>query len=75
MENSVFGADYKEEVLQQRVDTLNMIYVAFTRARCNLLIWGAASANGKLACVGDIISHAIQMDEEESDLRYSQGRC
>ena len=74
MENSVFGADYKEEVLQQRVDTLNMIYVAFTRARCNLLIWGAASANDKLACVGDIISHAIQMDEEEeSELRYRKG--
>ena len=74
MENSVFGADYKEEVLQQRVDTLNMIYVAFTRARCNLLIWGAASANGKLTCVGDIISHAIQMnEEEESELRYRKG--
>ena len=70
----MFGADYKEEVLQQRVDTLNMIYVAFTRARCNLLIWGAASANGKLSCVGDIISHAIQMnEEEESELRYIQG--
>ncbi len=73
MENSVFAPDYQEEMLQRRVDTLNMIYVAFTRARCNLMIWGMTSAGGKLSCVGDLIGSTLEMSEEEDELRYEQG--
>lgn len=73
MENSVFASDYQEETLQRRVDTLNMIYVAFTRARCNLMIWGLTSANGKLTCVGDLIFSSLEMTDEEDALRYEQG--
>ena len=73
MENSVFGPDYLEEMLQRRVDTLNMIYVAFTRARCNLMIWGVTSASAKVSCVGDLIFNALEMDDEDDALRYQQG--
>jgi len=73
MEHSVFASDYQEEMLQRRVDTLNMIYVAFTRARCNLMIWGMTSANGRLACVGDLVGGALEMTEEEDTLRHEQG--
>lgn len=40
MQDSVFHREYEEEHLQMRVDALNMMYVAFTRAEKNLLVWG-----------------------------------
>lgn len=73
MEHSAFGSDYQEEMLQRRVDTLNMIYVAFTRARCNLMTWGVTSVSRKLTCVGDLIYNTLEMHEEEDTLRYQQG--
>lgn len=38
LENTIFKADYREEVLKNNVDNLNLIYVAFTRASNNLVI-------------------------------------
>lgn len=38
LENSIFQSDYREEVLRNNVDNLNLIYVAFTRASENLII-------------------------------------
>lgn len=40
MQYSVFASEYEEEHLQMRVDALNMVYVAFTRAEKNLFVWG-----------------------------------
>ena len=40
MEGSVYALDYYEEKLQNSVDNLNLLYVAFTRARRNLFIIG-----------------------------------
>ena len=37
---SVFAPDYEEEHLERRVDALNTLYVAFTRAKANLYVWG-----------------------------------
>lgn len=36
---SVYEASYQYEHLQQRVENLNLAYVAFTRPRYNLLLW------------------------------------
>lgn len=41
---SYFGADYEREKQQRRVDCINMAYVAFTRAKENLLVWAAYTA-------------------------------
>lgn len=38
LENSIFKGEYREEVLKNNVDNLNLIYVAFTRASKNLVI-------------------------------------
>lgn len=73
MENSVFSSNYQEEMLQKRVDTLNLIYVAFTRAQCNLLIWGKTSGNEKLTNVGNLIYNSLKMVEQEDSFRYEQG--
>ncbi|MBQ7179719.1 MAG: UvrD-helicase domain-containing protein [Bacteroidaceae bacterium] len=37
---SYYAASYDEEHFQRRVDALNLLYVAFTRAERNLMIWG-----------------------------------
>lgn len=39
IKDSVFATDYEEEHLQMRIDALNELYVAFTRARNNLFVW------------------------------------
>ena len=60
MQQSDFAPDYNEEHLQRRVDALNMIYVAFTRAESNLFVWGlAAEKEGTITSAGDLIRAAL----------------
>lgn len=40
MMDSIYADDYLEESFQNRVDNLNLLYVAFTRAKHNLFILG-----------------------------------
>ena len=47
MAESYFNRRYKEEHLHKRVDTLNTLYVAFTRAAMNLYVWAHAGEKGK----------------------------
>lgn len=42
-ENSSYCNDYENERLQRRIEELNALYVAFTRAEHNLYVWGASS--------------------------------
>ena len=60
MQQSAFAPDYNEEHLQRRVDALNMIYVAFTRAENNLYVWGlTAEKEGTISIAGDLIRAAL----------------
>ena len=40
MSQSVYGTSYVEEKKQLWIDNLNLLYVAFTRASKNLIVWG-----------------------------------
>ena len=40
MAESIYKEDYLNERLQLWVDNLNLLYVAFTRAETNLIVWG-----------------------------------
>jgi len=40
MKGTIYENDYKDEYLQNTVDNLNLLYVAFTRASNNLFIFG-----------------------------------
>ena len=77
MQQSDFAPDYNEEHLQRRVDALNMIYVAFTRAESNLFVWGlAAEKEGAIASAGDLIRAAISNSQfiiHNSQLNYTLG--
>ncbi len=64
MQQSEFASDYNEEHLQRRVDALNMIYVAFTRAENNLYVWGLAAENeGTISIAGDLIRASLPNDQ------------
>lgn len=40
LEGTIYEKDYHHERLQETVDNLNLLYVAFTRARQNLFVYG-----------------------------------
>ena len=46
MGKSFYSDRYEEEHLQSRVDELNALYVALTRASCNMYIWGICNDKG-----------------------------
>jgi len=45
MQASIFRADYDEETLRNNVDNLNLLYVAFTRAKNNMFIFTSELKN------------------------------
>ena len=49
MQASVFQKEFREEQLQLWVDNLNLLYVAFTRACKNLIIWSTPQASRTVA--------------------------
>ena len=56
MNESIYQADYKKEKLQLWVDNLNLLYVAFTRPKCNLVVW---CKEGQSNSVSELLSCAI----------------
>ena len=61
---SDFAPRYEEEHRQQRIENINLLYVAFTRAQYNLYIWYSVKsmrAGGKT--MGHIISETIAAGE------------
>ncbi|MCQ2067222.1 MAG: UvrD-helicase domain-containing protein [Bacteroidaceae bacterium] len=63
--NSVFSADYREETGRQLVDNLNLLYVAMTRPKLNLVMLSTVTP-GKTATrpqnISDVISCCITTD-------------
>ncbi len=68
MENTDFAAAYRQEHEARRADALNVIYVAFTRAESNLMVWGATTQDGEVKVPketsGDMIAGALEMQED-----------
>lgn len=55
---SAFASDYAREHLYARLDELNSLYVAFTRARNNIYVWAVGNAKGiaqPSRSVGDLV--------------------
>ena len=76
-EQSVYAADYQEEHLQRRIENLNLLYVGFTRAEKNLLVWGTGmpSAIGKKTMtIGDLIAAVLEEEcTADNELIYNHG--
>ena len=56
MAESIYGNDYLHERLQLWVDNLNLLYVAFTRAGKNLIIW---SKKGQKGTMSELLTNAL----------------
>ena len=68
---SIYAADYEHEHFQRRIENLNLLYVAFTRAEKNLLVWTKGYANPKgTSTVCDLIKKTLG---EELDDTFESG--
>ena len=78
MEKSIYSEDYKEEHKQEYIENLNLLYVAFTRARHNLFIQGISKPQGipsdSIKTVSDLIRFTLPLrKEEENILTWKEG--
>lgn len=84
MQQSIYRNEFLDERLQLWVDNLNLLYVAFTRAKKNLIIWGKAGLKGTVA---DLLQQSMEQiaeptvtddadgeeEEPENDIVYEIG--
>lgn len=76
---SIYEKDYFHEYLQNRVDNLNLLYVAFTRARCNLFVIGKRNGGNSrspliqasLPAVAAMLEGAELADDGNKDMPVS----
>jgi len=87
LQGTIFAADYDEEHFQNIIDNLNMLYVAFTRPRCNLFVLGVRRMTKKSKKDGDegtpneryraaLIEQVIENEatiNDQGDLIYERG--
>ena len=84
---SVFAPDYEEEHLERRVDALNTLYVAFTRAKANLYVWGKTKPYEKfidkdktiknVTTAAELIYRSLRNEENDKDgesFTYEKGK-
>ena len=70
MASSIYRGSFLEEQLQLWVDNLNLLYVAFTRACKNLLVWGRQDQRGTVSeLLDDALALLTDNNEEEVTLR------
>lgn len=82
MKGSIYEQDYYHEHLQNVVDNLNLLYVAFTRAGRNLFVYGKrGNANQRSALIENVVMNICDemggkiMGENDSklDLEFDYG--
>ncbi|MGQ7870303.1 UvrD-helicase domain-containing protein [Sunxiuqinia sp. sy24] len=61
MGESIFFQEYFQEKISNYIDNLNMLYVAFTRARTALFTWSVTT--GKFGNMADVLLHALEKVE------------
>lgn len=71
---SLFADQFNEEMKMRYIDNLNLAYVAFTRPRCNLFIWGTYSGNNN-DNMGNLLSSTLGNMPEFFNPRPSANDC
>ena len=69
MADSVFAKPYHEYLLNTRFDELNAVYVAFTRARCNLFVWAVTKGfdpEKEKMNVGELVYNGVGGNREST---------
>ena len=72
MMGTIFETDYHHEHLQNTVDNLNLLYVAFTRARNSLFVIGRRKASGTRSLLIEqtlpLVADALQGTDPHADI-------
>ena len=82
MMGTIYEHDYLNEHLQNVVDNLNLLYVAFTRASKNLFVFGRRNAKTTRSALIETVLPAMQLDgstldgmeDDGSDITFTYGR-
>jgi len=68
MNESIYHHEYLKEKLQLWVDSLNLLYVAFTRPKCNLVVWCKESQKNTVAeLLASSLIHTSCKAQESTD--------
>ncbi|KAA6329483.1 ATP-dependent helicase/nuclease subunit A [termite gut metagenome] len=70
MAESVYRKDYLHERLQLWVDNLNLLYVAFTRARKNLIVW--SKKKGQVRTVSELLTQSLSCMASGRDIDWNE---
>ncbi len=72
--NSIYRNIFKQEMFDKYVENLNLLYVAFTRTRQNLLVWADCSKKGIATILRDSLDTFDEVCEfgERSALKVSK---
>jgi ATP-dependent helicase/nuclease subunit A len=74
LKKTLFAGDYYTEYLNQYIDNLNLLYVAFTRARDGLFVFCKPGKDEKLKNVSDLASKVLKKGIlEQKDNIFSYG--
>ena len=81
MRGTIYEHDYLDEHLQNTVDNLNLLYVAFTRASHNLFVIGRRGAKNTRALLIETVLYELKLDNaqiegienDEAPLRFQYG--
>ena len=75
MNESIYQKDYQKEKLQLWVDNLNLLYVAFTRPQCNLVVWCKEKLSNTVSelLAGAVLNTQCQAMENLDDITYQFG--
>ena len=67
---SIFYKEYYQELLYSMIDALNMLYVAFTRPREELIIMAPAKEikDGKFGSIADLLFDSVQNNNTDGEL-------
>lgn len=71
LKSTCYRKEYQDEHFQNSVDNLNLLYVAFTRAKTNLIIIGSKSGRGKL--IDDCLKVVSESDNVCSECTFIEG--
>lgn len=68
MADSCFEQEFKQESQQMLMDSLNLLYVAFTRPKYNLIVYAPKNdkADEGIKTVGDLLQVSLNFDENDA---------
>lgn len=69
MGESIYKQDYENERLQLWVDNLNLLYVAFTRAEKNLIVWGKKAQK---KTVSELLYNSLLSVANENSMEWEE---